>query len=41
MHGIISNSRIWTLDAKFLKVIPDELRYLESIKDGISLNSLT
>ena len=27
MHGIKSNSRIWTLDGKFLRVIPEELRY--------------
>jgi predicted nucleic acid-binding protein len=41
MHGIISNSKIWTLDNKFLKVIPEELRYLENTKNGISLNPLT
>ena len=28
MHGIISGSKIWTLDTKFLRVIPKELRYL-------------
>jgi len=27
MHGMKSNSRIWTLDNKFLRVIPEELRY--------------
>ncbi|MDR2923068.1 MAG: PIN domain-containing protein [Treponema sp.] len=27
MHGIKSNSKIWTLDKKFLKIIPEELRY--------------
>ena len=27
MHGIRSNSLIWTLDNKFLRVIPEELRY--------------
>jgi len=27
MHGIRSNSQIWTLDNKFLRVIPEELRY--------------
>jgi predicted nucleic acid-binding protein len=27
MHGIKSNSKIWTLDNKFLKMIPEELRY--------------
>ena len=27
MHGIKSNSRIWTLDRKFMKIIPKELRY--------------
>jgi predicted nucleic acid-binding protein len=30
MHGIISNSKIWTLDNKFLKVIPEELRYMDT-----------
>ena len=29
MHGIKSNSKIWTLDAKFLRVIPEELRYID------------
>lgn len=29
MYGIKSNSKIWTLDKKFLKVIPEELRYQE------------
>ena len=27
MHGIKSNSKIWTLDNKFLRIIPEELRY--------------
>ena len=27
MHGIKSNSRIWTVDNKFLKIIPEEYRY--------------
>ncbi|MDR0448383.1 MAG: PIN domain-containing protein [Treponema sp.] len=27
MHGIKSSSEIWTLDTKFLKVIPDSLIY--------------
>jgi predicted nucleic acid-binding protein len=27
MHGIKSNSRIWTLDKKFRKIIPEELKY--------------
>ena len=27
MHGIKSKSRIWTLDKKFLSVIPKEMRY--------------
>ena len=27
MHGIRSNSKIWTLDSKFLRIIPDELKY--------------
>jgi len=29
MHGIKSNSKIWTLDNKFLKIIPEELRYID------------
>jgi len=29
MHGIKSNSVIWTLDDKFLKIIPEELNYRE------------
>jgi len=31
MYGIKSNSKIWTLDNKFLKVIPEELKYYEII----------
>jgi predicted nucleic acid-binding protein len=27
MHAIKSDSKIWTLDTKFLKIIPDELKY--------------
>jgi predicted nucleic acid-binding protein len=27
MHGIKSNSKIWTMDKKFLKIIPEELKY--------------
>ena len=30
MHGIRSNSKIWTLDKKFLRVIPEELKYIEN-----------
>ena len=30
MHSIKSDSKIWTLDKKFLRVIPREYRYLES-----------
>jgi predicted nucleic acid-binding protein len=30
MHGIKSNSKIWTLDNNFLKIIPEELRYTDS-----------
>ena len=30
MHGIISNSKIWTSDIKFLKIIPEELKYVDS-----------
>ena len=29
MHGIKSNSKIWTLDKKFYKIIPKEFRYVE------------
>ena len=29
MHGIKSNSRIWTLDTKFLRIIPEKLKYIE------------
>ena len=29
MHGIKSNSKIWTLDKKLLKVLPGELKYKE------------
>jgi hypothetical protein len=28
MHGIKNNSRIWTLDNKFLRIIPEELKYI-------------
>ncbi|MCL2008705.1 MAG: PIN domain-containing protein [Treponema sp.] len=31
MHGIISGSKIWTLDTKFLRVIPEELKYIDDI----------
>jgi predicted nucleic acid-binding protein len=30
MHGIRSESKIWTLDKKFLKIIPVEYQYKES-----------
>ena len=30
LHGIKSNSKIWTLDNKFLKIIPEELKYVDS-----------
>jgi len=30
MHGIKSNSKIWTLDNKFLRIIPEELKYIDS-----------
>jgi len=30
MHGIKNNSKIWTLDTKFLRVIPEELKYVEN-----------
>jgi predicted nucleic acid-binding protein len=29
VHGIKSDSKIWTLDNKFLKIIPEELIYKE------------
>jgi len=29
LHGIKSNSKIWTLDNKFLKIIPQEYRFLD------------
>jgi len=28
MYGIKSNSKIWTLDNKFLRIIPEELKYI-------------
>ena len=30
MHGIKSNFKIWTLDTKFLRIIPEELKYIEN-----------
>jgi predicted nucleic acid-binding protein len=30
MHSIKSNSEIWTLDNKFLRIIPEELKYIDS-----------
>jgi predicted nucleic acid-binding protein len=27
MHGIKNNSKIWTLDNKFLRILPEELKY--------------
>jgi len=30
MHSIKSNSKIWTLDNKFLRIIPEELKYIDS-----------
>ena len=29
MHGIRSNSKIWTIDTNFLRVIPEEFKYIE------------
>jgi predicted nucleic acid-binding protein len=29
LQGIKSNSKIWTMDKKFLKIIPEELIYIE------------
>jgi hypothetical protein len=28
MYGIKSNSKIWTKDKKFQKIIPEELKYI-------------
>ena len=30
MHGIKSNAKIWTLDTKFLRIIPEELQHEET-----------
>jgi len=30
MHGIKSNSKFWTLDNKFLRIIPEELIYVDN-----------
>ena len=30
MHGIKSNSKIWTLDTKFLRILPEELKYSDN-----------
>ena len=30
MHGIKSNSKIWTLDKKLLRILPEELKYIEN-----------
>jgi len=30
MYGIKSNAKIWTLDKKLLRIIPEELRYQDS-----------
>ena len=30
MHGIKSNSKIWTLDRNFLRILPDEIKYEKS-----------
>ena len=30
MHGIKSNAKIWTLDKKLLRVLPEELMYQEN-----------
>ena len=29
VHGLITNSRIWTLDTKFLRILPEELIFIE------------
>ena len=28
VHGIKSNSKIWTIDTKFLRIIPKEIKYM-------------
>jgi len=30
MHSIKNNSKIWTLDNKFLRIIPEELKYIDN-----------
>ena len=30
MYGIKTNSKIWTLDKKFLRIIPEEMKYIEN-----------
>ena len=30
MYGIKSKSKIWTLDTKFLRIIPEEMKYSET-----------
>ena len=30
MHGIKSNSKIWTLDTKFLRIMPEALKYFDN-----------
>ena len=34
MHGLKSNSMIWTLDTKFLRVIPEETKYIAERAGG-------
>jgi predicted nucleic acid-binding protein len=35
MHGIKSESKIWTLDKKFFEVIPSEMKYADNLRGGI------
>ena len=30
MHAIKSNSKIWTIDNKFLRIIPEEIKYIDN-----------
>ena len=30
MHAIKSNSKIWTIDNKFLRIIPEEIKFLDN-----------
>ena len=30
MHAIKSNSKIWTIDIKFLRIIPEKMKYIDN-----------